>query len=347
MKVLEVTGPARAEYTEKYPRPICGPDDIVIRVHRNGICATDMAIYSGEASFLHDGSTDYPVRFGHEFAGDIVEKGENVTEYEIGDRAISWGYVPCGHCPACLKGDYDNCENNRCTGTINTWPGSYAEYVSFPSKYTIRIPPEFSYDQITLVEPGAIAMEGVRKSHIRSGESVVLVIGVGPIGIAAAALAKYAGARQVIISGRTPWKLKIAAGLGAGFCHNPGEEGLTDYIRRVTNGHGADAIIECSGNLTVIDDCLHCLAPSGTLVTVAFYDRPCTHFDLDELTLKNARIESVKWHDFDGVIQAMQDGVDLTPLITRHIPFEEAADYFEKNRMAQKKEDIKVVVDIQ
>jgi len=346
MKALEVMKPMSAEYTTRYEKPVCGPNDVVIKVKRNGICATDMAIYTGQASFMHNGSTSYPVRIGHEFGGDIVEVGENVKEYKVGDKAISLGYVACEKCEYCQRGDYEKCVDLKDTGTINTWPGSYAEYVSFPAKFTYKVPNDLSYDQMALIEPCAIGAEGVKKGHIVPGESIVLIIGVGPIGIAAAALAKYKGAKKVIISGRTQYKLDIAKKMGADLCNNPKEEPLHDFIMRETNGHGCDTIIECSGNLSVIDDCISCLATAGTLVTLAFYEKPCTHFDIDAFTFTGGHIEAAIYHDFDGVVAAMKDGVDFMPLITKHISFDECADFMKKTAESPSKEDIKVMVDI-
>ncbi len=346
MKTLIVKKENLVEYTDAYPKPSAGPGEVVLKVHRNGICATDMSIFRGTAGFMHDGSTSWPVRFGHEFAGEVTETGKNVKKFHPGDKAISVGYVACGTCEACLKGHYEECPDLRSVGTIHTYPGSYAEYVCFPEEFLIKVPDSFSYDQIALIEPCAVGMDAVRKGHITPGKSSVLIIGTGPIGIAAAALAKHYGAAKVMIAGRTDWKLGIAAQMGCDVCFNTRKQDLHKCVMDATDGHGADTVIECSGSIEALNQSLGVLAHSGTLAVVAFYEQCWTDFDIDAFIMNNCRMESVMYHDFQGVIQAMSEGLDLLPLITRHIPFEECADYFSKSlENVGSKPDIKVMVD--
>ena len=121
------------------------------------------------------------------------------------------------------------------------------------------------------------------------------MIGVGPIGIAAAALAKHYGAKKVMISGR-PWKLEIAKKLGVDAVCNPTEESLKDFVMRETDGKGVDSIIECSGNSSVLDDAIDVLTTFGKLVVVAFYEKLYSTFDLDKLTMKEGSILTVVYH---------------------------------------------------
>ncbi len=346
MKTLIAASPGRAVYTEEYPRPVCPSDGVVVKILKNGICATDIAILKGSAGFIRDGSTPYPVRFGHEFVGRVIECGPEVRELKEGDRVISKGYVSCGECEACREGRYDRCSHMRSVGTVNTWPGSYAEYGSFPERDLIRIPESLSDDQAALIEPAAVGMLGVQKCEIVPGESTVLVIGVGPIGIAAAALAKHYGAKKVILSGRTDKKLEIARGLGVDVVCNPLRESLKDVVMRETDGKGVDNIIECSGNLSVLDGAVDLLALCGRLIVIAFYEKPWKDFDLDSFTMKEISIRTVIFHDFEDVIRAMEEGLDLTPLITRHLRFDECGAYLESLMDAPRKEDIKVMVDL-
>lgn len=121
-----------------------------------------MAILEGTAGFIKDGSTPYPVRFGHEFVGEVVECGSDVKHLKLGDRVISEGFV-CLWCVRSLsKGHYERCQNMRSVGTVNTWPGSYAEYCLFPERHLIKIPESFSNDLAALIEPAAVGMLGVK-----------------------------------------------------------------------------------------------------------------------------------------------------------------------------------------
>lgn len=347
MKSLIAKKPGVAEYTELYERPVPAEDQVLLKVLRNGICATDMAILSGKAGFMNDGSTQYPVRFGHEFVGEIVEVGSKVQNFKVGERAICEGYVSCNECEECKKGMPERCKNIMGVGTLNTWPGSYAEYVLFPERHLIKIPESLTNDEAALIEPAAVGMDGVMKAKIVPGESMVLVVGVGAIGIAAAALAKHYGAKKVMISGRTPYKLEIAKKMGVDAVCNPKEESLVEFVKRETNGHGVDSVIECSGSIEVLDECVEVLAEQGRLVIVAFYEQLYKTFDIDKFVMKNCVLESVMFHAFDEVIKAMQEGVDLTPLITRHVKFDECGAFMTKLIETRSKEDIKIMVDFE
>lgn len=345
MKTLVAKKPGLAVYTEEYPKPVPVDDQVLVKVLRNGICATDMAILSGEAGFMHNGSTSYPVRFGHEFVGTVVETGENVKTLRLGDRVISEGFVSCNQCPSCKKGNFRGCEHLMSVGTINTWPGSYAEYVLFPERHLIRVPEAIGDDAAALIEPAAVGMDGVQKAGIIPGQSFVLVTGAGAIGIAAAALAKHTGAKKVLLSGRTPYKLEIAKNMGVDAVCNPREESLAEFVKRETDGHGIDSLIECSGNVAVLDDCVDVLAEGGTMAIVAFYEKLYTTFDIDKFVMKNCTLVSVMDHAYQAVIHAMLEGVDLLPLITSRVKFEDCGARMMDMLQEHSKKDIKIMVD--
>lgn len=346
MKTLIVKEPGCPVYTEEYPKPTPKSDEVLIRVLRNGVCATDIAILTGTAPFMHDGSTTYPVRFGHEFVGDVVEVGSDVKNYQVGDRAISVGYVSCGECPECLSGNDFMCPNIQGVGTLNTYPGSYAEYVLFPERFLIKLPKEMDVDTAALIEPAGVGMRGVTKANI-TPDSYVLVTGVGAIGISAAAFAKHRGAKKVIISGRTPHKLEIAKRMGVDVVCNPREESLVECVMRETNGHGIDSLIECSGNIGVLNDCVKVLAKGATMTVLAFYEQLYREFDIDQFVMKEATLNTVMDHATPEVIQAIEEGVDLSPLITRHIRFEDCGAFMEQILKEKNKDDIKVMVDFE
>lgn len=345
MKVLIADGPGKAVYTGIYEKPHASGDCVVARVVRNGVCATDIAILSGEAIFMHDGSTEYPCRFGHEFAAEIIEIGSDVNELSVGDTVVSMGYVSCEKCEDCLQGNYNGCKHKRYTGTINTWPGSYAEYVMFPEKYLIKVPKDVSYDMAALMEPASVGMRAVQKAHITPNKSTVLVTGAGAIGIAAAAFAKHLGAKKVLLTGRTPYKLEIAKKMGVDAVCNTREESLEDFVARETNGNGVDSVIECSGKPSVLNECVNVLTSNGVLSMVAFYELPEIPFAMDKFVMKGCVLESVMDRATEEAIAAVRQGVDLSPLITRHIKFDECGQYLMEHLKEDNKDDIKVMVD--
>jgi len=343
MKALIVKEPGQPEYTE-FPKPVPKDDEALIKIYRNGICATDMEIVSGIASFMHDGTTSYPVRFGHEYSGIVEAVGKDCVNVKVGDKVVGEGVISCGKCENCLKGDYKNCLDTKCVGTLKTWPGSYAEYMVLPGRHLHVVPENISHDEAALIEPCAIAMTGVNKAKIVPGESVCLVTGVGAIGIAAAAFCKWRGAKKVIISGRTQYKLDIAKAMGVDVCCNPREQDLVELVMKETDGHGADCVIECSGNISVLDDCMASLAHRGKIVIVGLYGKPYEKFDIDGFLFKECSLDVVVDHAIPDVIQALKDGIDVTPLITRHIKFSECGDFM-KQLLKEKTSDIKVMVD--
>jgi len=344
MKVLVAKEPGIAEYVE-LPKPTPEDDQVILKLYRNGVCGTDLEILDGSAFFMNNGSTQYPVRFGHEFSGVITEVGKNVKNFKVGEHVVGDGAIFCGKCPECLAGNWYSCQHLRSVGTIDAWPGSYAEYMVLPERNLFHLPEGLSHDNAALIEPAAIGMAGIDKCNIIPGESIVLITGVGAIGLACAAFAKWKGAKQVIVSGRTPYKLDIAKKLGADYVINPKEEDLVKVVKEITNGHGADCILECSGSISVIDDCLEVLAQRGIFAVIAFYGRKYETFDIDTFVLRDAEIKAVTLHDFENTIKALEDGVDLSPLITRHVKFDEAADFL-MQQIKQKTSDIKVVINI-
>jgi len=344
MKVLMAKEPGIAVYTDEFEKPVPTGDFVVVKIVRNGICATDLAILSGEAGFMHDGSTPYPVRFGHEYSGIVSEIGPDVTKVKIGDHVIGRDQVVCNECDACKAGDYMRCINFRAVGTKNTWPGSYADYLMVPERNVMKVPEGMGHDVAALVEPAAIAMSGITKIDIVPGETEVLVVGVGAIGIAAAAFAKHRGAKKVMIAGRTPYKLELAKKMGADVVCNTNKESIADFVKRETNGNGVQYIIECSGNINVLDDCLEAIAIQGTLVIISFYETEYKTFKVDNFVFKEATIRAAAFHAMEEAVEAINEGVDLMPLITRRIKFDEAGQFM-MDQIKQRSGDIKVMVE--
>ena len=139
MKALVAEGPHKAAFRDVELRPI-KDNELLIKVKRAGICATDNAIYTGDCMFVRDGSIVYPCRFGHEWSGVVEKVGKDVTDFKAGDRVICDNGVSCGECDACKEGRYDDCVNVKSVGTVNCWDGCFAEYRSCPFIMFITLP---------------------------------------------------------------------------------------------------------------------------------------------------------------------------------------------------------------
>ena len=196
MKALVAEGPHKAAFRDVELRPI-KDNELLIKVKRAGICATDNAIYTGDCMFVRDGSIVYPCRFGHEWSGVVEKVGKDVTDFKAGDRVICDNGVSCGECDACKEGRYDDCVNVKSVGTVNCWDGCFAEYMIMPVYHVYHIADSMSFDAAALLEPISIAYEAFKRTKLTK-DSTVVITGTGAIAMGAVALAKYYGAGQIV-----------------------------------------------------------------------------------------------------------------------------------------------------
>jgi L-iditol 2-dehydrogenase len=322
MKVARLHG-IKDMRMEEMAIPAPGPNDVVCKVKRCGVCGTDYAIYSGETSFWKQGLIRTPMTLGHEWSGEVAIIGSNVKQFKIGDRVAGDTCVACGQCYNCLVGNYYRCKHNYSVGTVNAWDGGYAEYVLFPERHLLHLPENVSFDQGAMVEPSATALYSVKRAEVGIGDSV-LVIGTGPIGLLAAKQAKLSGAAKVIVAGRKEFKLAMAKKLGADIIVSTTKENLADVIRQETQGDGVDRIIEASGSIEMLKESFNLVRASGTISSVAFYERNVGDFNVDRLVLNNISFHGVGgslWMN-EPVLNLLSSGqMDPTVMITDRYPF--------------------------
>ena len=345
MKAVTVYGPSLAKM-EVVPKPRATGDMLVIKVKRTGVCATDLSIFTGESSFIRRGEIKIPCRFGHEWAGVVESVGEAVTKFKPGDRVYSDNFVSCGKCAACARGDYMSCGDIRSVGTIKCWDGCYAEYMQMPERHVFSLPNELSMDEGALIEPASIAYDAF-KGVALTEKSTAVIYGNGAIGMISAWLAKYYGAGQVIVVGRNDEKLKLAYPIGANAVINNKKEDAVLRIRELTNGRGADLIVETSGAESALRDSILATARYGRISIVSFYERDLNNIPMDPLV--HGCISLVGAAGCDGNAPAVckimcENPVKLTPIITHHIPFESCIDVFE-NQPKYNSEKIKIMID--
>ncbi|MBC7189479.1 alcohol dehydrogenase catalytic domain-containing protein, partial [Candidatus Aerophobetes bacterium] len=224
------------------PVPAYSPDEVLIKVKAAGICGTDIHIWQDKMLYWP------PVIMGHEFAGEIVEVGENVKSWQKGDRVVAEPHTKsCGVCFFCRSGNIQICSNKRAIG----WgiDGAFAEYIKMPVKLLHRIPDNVSYEEAALCEPLAIVIDClILNTGIKAADTVV-VEGAGPIGILSAMLAKAAGAAEVIITGtKKDEKLRFEVARELGFkTLNVEDKGWEEEILTLTQGRGADIVVEAAG----------------------------------------------------------------------------------------------------
>ncbi len=233
------------------PAPVLDRGEVLIRVRACGICGSDLKIQDDQHPYSP------PVVIGHEFAGEIAEVGEGAGGWAVGDRVVSEQHTgSCGRCRQCLTGNAFACASKRAPGY---WvDGGFAELIKVPAWLLHRIPGNLSFIEAAFTEPSAVAVHGVLERAGIAPEDVVLVLGCGPIGLAAARMAQVAGASQVIVTGTDRderARLPRARELGIDHVVNVERHDLTTLVADLTGGEGADVVVELSGAPAAVAQC--------------------------------------------------------------------------------------------
>ena len=321
--------------------PHISPDEVLIRVKACGICGSDLKIFDDHHPYTP------PVVVGHEFSGEIVETGSRVTNWQPGDRVVSEQHIgACGRCRQCLTGSAFACASKRAPGYFTD--GAFTEYIKVPAWLLHRIPDGLNFVEAAFTEPSAVAVHGVLERTGIQPEDVVLVLGCGPIGLAAAKMAQAAGASQVIITGvdrDEQARLPKARQLGIDHVVNVMQSDLAGVVDQVTGGRGADVVIELAGALLAIQQAFNLAARLGR---VGIIGQPPT----DEVAIpyRSAMFRALlvsfsyssKFTSWERALSMFQRRV-LNPaeFITHVLPLSEWEEGF---RLARSGEAVKVVL---
>lgn len=327
MRALQIAGPGIVEEILE-PIPEIAEDEALIRIVYSGLCATDYEILGGEMSLIKEGKIRYPVRFGHEYSGVIVKVGSAVKNLRVGDHVLSDSGVSCGKCPACLEGRYSDCKHGRSVGTVNCWPGSFAEYMHVPERHLFKLPDDLDMKECALIEPSCIALEGLKRAGDLQGKTVV-VVGTGAIGLTTVAMAKHFKPGKLILAGRTDGKLEVGKQLGATHVVNIRKEDLKEALLRENDGMGADVVMETSGNPDAVNQCVLLARYAGTVVFTGFYDRPADGFPIDIVVSNKLTVAGVMG-DYGTPAEVIriveEDKINFRPIITHIISLDEVRD---------------------
>ncbi len=222
------------------PRPKVGPEDLLVKINTALTCGTDVKTYRrGHPKY------DPPTLFGHEFAGDVVAAGANIKDFAVGMRVVAGNTAPCNECYFCKRGQPNLCDDLL----VNL--GAFAEYIRIPGRLvrqnTFTLPDHLSYREAAIIEPLACVVHGQDLLHIQPGESVAIVGAGGPIGLMHLQLALRQGASPVIAIDINDRRLLVAEKLGAARIVNSTREDPVEVVHSLTEGRGADVVIECAG----------------------------------------------------------------------------------------------------
>ncbi len=304
-------------------RPVAGRGEAVVRVAATAVCHTDLAIYTGRHPGVH-----YPVVLGHEAAG-VVEAVGPDARVAVGTRVVINPIIACGACDCCVRGDENLCRRAGLLG--RELDGSLAEHLVLPERYLHPLPPGIGLEAATLIETLATVRHAQQRVSIDPGDAVV-VLGQGATGLLHTRLAKLAGAGPLVAISRSAWKRELAQRMGAGATVDPSERDIVSEVLRVTDGRGADVVIDTAGDPDLLRPAMDMLRPGGTLLLYAISHEPVPEFRTfpmyyKELTLVGSR--ALVPADFEPAIRLVAAGaVELDGFITGTYPLREAAAAF-------------------
>jgi threonine 3-dehydrogenase len=300
--------------------PAVGPNDVLIRVRRTAICGTDMHIYNWDA--WAQKTIPVPMAVGHEYCGEIVAIGSEVTGFKPGDRVSGEGHITCGHCRNCRAGRRHLCRNTVGVG-VNR-PGCFAEFLAIPAFNAFKLPEAIDDEIAAILDPLGNAVHTALAFDV-VGEDV-LITGAGPIGIMAAAIVRFVGARHVVITDVNDYRLELARKMGATLALNVTRESLEDAMRSLGMQEGFDVGLEMSGNPAALRDMLRTLHHGGSMAILGI---PSTEVAIDwnEVILKGLTLKGIygrqmfeTWYKMAALLQS---GLNVRPVITHRLPFTE------------------------
>lgn len=335
---------AKAEpglWLQDVPEPEIGINDVLIRVLKTGICGTDLHIYNWDA--WAQKTIPVPMHVGHEFIGRIERVGSNVNDFHPGDLVSGEGHVTCGRCRNCMAGRRHLCAHTQGVG-VNR-PGAFAELVSLPMSNIWRHEPGIDFDVASIFDPFGNAVHTALSFPVL-GEDV-LVTGAGPIGIMAAAVARHAGARYVVITDVNPARLELARKIGVTVAVNVRETPLAEVQKQLGMHEGFDVGLEMSGNPSAFREMLANMAHGGRIAMLGIPSEPIA-IDWNEIIFKMITVKGIygremyeTWYKMSVMLQS---GLDITPVITHRLHYTE----FEKGFAAMREGNCgKVVLDWQ
>lgn len=277
MKALVAYDKGDYRFEPAYPVPDCGDDDIIIKTEGCGICAGDLKCYHGNSTWgdeTHEKWVRTPFIPGHEFLGIVVEKGCNVTEYELGDRIIADQIVPCGKCKFCKTGRYWMCQPHATFGFQKENNGGMAEYVRYPKTAVIhKVPKDISLEKALLIEPYGCSKHAVDRAQI-TVEDVVVISGAGTLGLGMVTYAHKMNPAKLIVLDMKDERLEKAKEFGADLVMNPGKEDVVKKIQELTDGYGCDIYIEATGHPSSVIQGLQAIRKLGRFVEFSVFGEP-------------------------------------------------------------------------
>ena len=299
--------PEEGLWMKRIPIPEVGSNDVKIKIHKTAICGTDVHIYQWNDWAQH--TIPIGLTAGHEYVGEIVEVGPGVKGFKIGDLVSGEGHITCGKCRNCLEGHKENCKDAKGVGVNRN--GAFAEYLVIPSSNVWPCNPNIPEEMYAIFDPFGNATH-TALSYDMLGEDV-LVAGAGPIGIMAAAIAKFSGARHVVIT-------------------DFNQEKLTDVMHEIGMTEGFDVGLEMSGSQAGLHDMIHNMKHGGNIALLGL-QRTDAKVDLETVIFNGLNLRGIYgrkvWDTWYKMSTMLQAGLDISPIITHHFDIKDYEKGFE------------------
>lgn len=303
--------------------PAPGPGEVLLRIHRIGVCGSDVHVNHGKHPF-----TPYPVIQGHEFCATVESVGEGVEGVTVGSKATALPQVVCGKCGRCLEGNYHICDHLKVKGFQA--PGVAQDLFVTEAASIVMLPDDFSFEQGAFVEPAAVAIRATSRAGDLNDKNVA-VLGAGPIGNLTAQMCRARGAK-VLITDMSDFRLDIAGQCGIADISNAQSETLQIASKRVFGERGIDVVFDCAGVQDAISAAVDTVNKGGTIVVVAVYGET-PRVDLAVVGDRELSIVGTLMYqhaDYEEAVRRIASGdITIDPLDTRHFSFAEFAAAYE------------------
>ena len=325
MKALVKKQSGEGLWLEDVPQPGVAANDVLIKVGRTGICGTDLHIYKWDD--WASKTVLVPLVVGHEFVGEIVELGEDVRDFRVGELVSGEGHVVCGHCRNCMAGRRHLCNDTAGIGV--TRPGAFAEYIALPQTNVWVHKPGIDRDVASIFDPFGNATHSTLSFPVL-GEDV-LVTGAGPIGIMSAAIARHAGARHVVITDVNEYRLDLAKRMGVTRAVNVANEKLADVQKELGMDEGFDVGLEMSGSPSAFNDMLANMCHGGKIAMLGIPEKEMA-IDWNTVVFNMLTIKGIygreMYETWYKMTVMLEGGLDIAPVITHRFKFDDFQEGF-------------------
>ncbi|SHF80070.1 L-threonine 3-dehydrogenase [Mariniphaga anaerophila] len=327
MKALVKSKAEKGIWMEEVPMPKVGPNDVLIKIKKAAICGTDLHIYKWDEWAQQTIKT--PVTIGHEYMGTVIETGSEVTRVRVGERVTVEGHISCGFCRNCRRGRQHICDNTVGIGVQRD--GGFAEYISVPAKNVLHVDANIPDEIMSIMDPFGNATHTALSFPLLGEDVLITGIG-GPIGAMAAAICRFAGARNVIGTDLSPFRRALARKLGATRVIDPTKESITEAMQKHNMVAGFDIGLECSGSPAAFNDMVNHMYNGGKISLLGILPQK-TQINWNKVIFKGLTLKGIygremyeTWYQMEMMLTS---GLDISHVITHRFPADDFQQAFE------------------